>query len=707
MFRKTLAAAFALALLGSAACGPNEKPPSNDGGTDVLIIDNDGGSDADMADAGDDAGPVDMGQDMAPPDMGHDVSPGDMGHDVEGDVGMDAADMADAGFDPLPICQAACDYSGEHWCEVDCDYDGLANCEEDVENTDPCDNDTDGDGLFDLQELQAGTDPGMQDSDGDGLADGDEIAFGFDPNNPDSLGDGTLDGDRWIVHACENPTSEPVNYYASSGGDWLVALPPAFSNYVEPTVQTTLPKIATAVFDDPANEVAGFLLSTEGQGESPEDLVIGYRSDVGALGSLLQDSTGGSFDTHDGKKAAIGKYLVQTSGLKSARQVRDDLLFRIAPFTPADVTGMPNSAGAQYQKFRVFISATYRESTNQGDRIITAVALAPADKYDTRDKVQFRMDDLTNTTNVSAAQDIHQTKCTTFRAGEGNPQADFYWVLDASGSMYDDFNRMKAVANDFFAELNNTGLDFRLGVVPTDDQIDGRVRYPPGWHTDLTTFTNEIDDFVINCSGCGSTAGYEEWGLKVAKDGITWMRSSSAPQNVRIRSDAQLVTVFMSDEEAQTIQNNPLSTSAGQQKLTDFKTFFQGNTIAFSIVGDGSSCGSSDGEAYRQVALATGGSFASLCASDISETISDIIYAASGLASNYVIPQTPISSTLRVFKNDEWVPRSREDGFEYFPQTNSIAFFGSYRPQPADPTMGRYGDDIAVSYQTFIDTTKD
>ena len=106
------------------------------------------------------------------------------------------------------------------------------------------------------------------------------------------------------------------------------------------------------------------------------------------------------------------------------------------------------------------------------------------------------------------------------------------------------------------------------------------------------------------------------------------------------------------------------------------------------------------------MALATGGCFADLAATDISETIEDIIYAATGLASAYVLPDTPISSSLRVYKNAEWVPRSRENGFDYFANTNSIAFFGTYRPQPADPTLGRYGDDIAVSYQTFLDRTK-
>jgi hypothetical protein len=304
------------------------------------------------------------------------------------------------------------------------------------------------------------------------------------------------------------------------------------------------------------------------------------------------------------------------------------------------------------------------------------------------------MDDLTNTTNVSQAGDGDRVRCTTFRAGEGNPQADFYWVLDQSGSMYDDYTRVKAVANQFYQSLQNTSLDYRLAVANMDIAFSGRPRANAGWFTDLPTFIAEIVNIENGNYDC-----CDEYGLEGAKQGITWMRSSSAPQALRIRPQAQLITIFMSDEEAQTIQNSGLTSATGQQKMADFKVFFAANTIAFSIV-------TNSGEAYRQVALATGGSFAELEAQDISETIEDIIYAATGLASAYVLPDTPISSSLRIYKNDEWVPRSRENGFDYFANTNSIAFFGTYRPEPADPTMGRYGDDIAASYQTFIDRTK-
>jgi hypothetical protein len=68
------------------------------------------------------------------------------------------------------------------------------------------------------------------------------------------------------------------------------------------------------------------------------------------------------------------------------------------------------------------------------------------------------------------------------------------------------------------------------------------------------------------------------------------------------------------------------------------------------------------------------------------------------------------------------VPRSRTDGFDYFPQSNSIAFFGSYRPRSGGESCTsnavcgegglceqgacKFPVQIAVHYETFIDKTK-
>lgn len=678
-----------------------------------------------------DTGPIDRSDaDVTTPEDGGDTSDaGDVDTPDDADIDADVdATSPDADASPTPDVTPDVDDGGddagdadECTGDADCDYDGLTDCEEQELGTAVCDPDTDGDNLNDLDELLQGTDPLVADTDGDGVEDGTEVDLGLDPTKQQSFADGQDDGQRWVVRACESPEGEPVNFYRSNNvlidpsssvqlnvGNWKVALPPSFNNYSELTVSGLSvnnghldDRQAAAVYDDPTNEVAGFMMSyTPPSSErDPLDVLEGHHDAIEAAGSIDQEFNGGSFNTHDFREAAIGRYLIRASTTRTYKQVRDALLFDMAPFGPSDVSGLPAPSGASYHEFRIFVSAIFREYRDGTKQVLTSVAVAPAEKYDAREKVQFRMDDLTNTTNIAEAVDGHQARCNIEEPKE-NSKADFYWMLDQSGSMSDDYNRVQSVANQFYNELNNTALDYRLGVGNMDESTQGKLR-SAGWHRDLNTFLAEISA-IINWTG----NGFEEYGLKNAEAGIKYMLgiSGNPPQNQKIRPDATLITIFISDEEAQSIQDNSLSGSTGQQMLANWINFFRQHTVAFSIVGDGNGCGSSDGEAYRQVAQGTGGSFTSLCAADISETIEDIIYAATGYT-GYVMPSTPISSSLRVYINGQWVPRSRDNGFDYFAQTNSIAFFGSYRPEIAQGNEPP--DNIAISYETWQDRSKD
>ncbi|MFB6351483.1 MAG: hypothetical protein ABEN55_01520, partial [Bradymonadaceae bacterium] len=232
----------------------------------------------------------------------------------------------------------------------------------------------------------------------------------------------------------------------------------------------------------------------------------------------------------------------------------------------------------------------------------------------------------------------------------------------------------------------------------------GYLRTPPAWHTSPTKFQTEVDKAVINCTSspsweCNTAA---EYGLSVAKRGIKYMTGNAGAQPTppeEVRSNAEIITIFMSDEEANSIKRD------GQQ-VVPFTNFFSGRTTAFAIVTNGEDCGSEEAAAYREVALATGGKFASLCANDLTQTIRDIIIATTGRTTPYTLPQTPISSSLRVFIDGEWVPRSQENGFEYFEEHNAIAFFGNYQPTPGSEDQDGPGDYIAVHYETFKDRCK-
>lgn len=617
-----------------------------------------------------------------------DVAPGDT------DTGTIGEDVGEDGGGELGYCESG----GPGWV-IDSDQDGLTDCEEREMCTAEDNHDTDGDGLSDLEEIQLGTDPCNPDSDGDGLNDYDEIEFGFDPNLESTYGDGVRDGDRWIVTACDDPVSEPVEHYKNSIGDWTLALPPAFRSYTSLTIagESAENRHAAAVFDDPANEISGFIWSGRPAANQtkPNDLLQTYRARVSELGTIVQDSTGGEFATHNFHAAATSRFLVRSGQSRSARAMRDALLLQIKPASAGEISGFPVASGNAHTEYRMFITAVHR-----GNQVLTIAAFAPAEKFDALDKIKFRMDDLTNTTGLANATDTDAMRCTTFRPGLTTPQVDFYWVLDQSGSMSSHYARVRAVANEFMSQLANTPLDFRLSVANMDKKSLGRIRSQTGWHTTAEVFLKEIDEHVERCTGCDGGA---EWGLVNAAEGIEFMGSNQAPPTERFRPEAKVVTIIMSDEEDQEMQNARWGTPAGNAVMNRHYAFFPGRTTMFSIVGTGSGCGTHHGRAYEEVALSTGGSHYSLCAGDIEETITDIIVSATGQAASHVLADVPVSSSLRVFKDGQWVPRSRINGFDYFASSNSIAFFGSFRP---DPESNGASDHIAVTYRHYRLTTK-
>ena len=113
---------------------------------------------------------------------------------------------------------------------------------------------------------------------------------------------------------------------------------------------------------------------------------------------------------------------------------------------------------------------------------------------------------------------------------------------------------------------------------------------------------------------------------------------------------------------------------------------------------------SDNNESYRQVANASGGASSLLCGTDLTATIEDIITAAAGRVGVVQLPYTPILSSLNVFKNGEFVRRSRVNGWDYFSGSDSIAFFGDARPRVTQP--GERGHDIAIGYTRWFDRSK-
>ena len=674
-------------------CSPNGGPNLGSDGSEAAVWD--------VADAA--AGMQDVRGDGT-------ISDGSPDSDVEPED-----DAADGGVQGDGDVRAACKADVD---TADDDADGLTNCEEGRSCTDPRDGDTDGDHLGDFEELRKyHTDPCNRDTDGDGVSDKREVELGLDPTRPSSYSDGTPDGKRWIVDACRESGPAPVRFHISRSGNWKVALPPAFSNYTNLKIPGSLPSVAASVYGDPANEVAGFLLTKKAPSNqrSPIDTAnSAVRNTVYGLGKATHSFLGPEFQTHDGKDAADIEFEVETKSKKSVRRLREELLFALAPFKRGAVPNAPNTAGANHDEFRVELSLVERITTTGAKTNLYSAAIAPLKAFNQRDRVRFRIDDLTNTSNIADAIDGHLDRCELQSPDRKRSKVEFYFVVDGSPSAAELYTAAASFAPKFATRLQQSPLDYRLGVTNLDHRNKGRLFVPPGWHRSGATFQYEIRHRVgPSCSLMGGWScrdSARESPFHNAMLGIRHMeglgQSVPTPRE-KIRPGAHTYTITWVDEEPQ----------GPKRKVA--KGFLPTQTRAFYIVpvsrtidpGPPKQIVCSPNEAgfkvatYKHVAVQSGGSVIDACKTNLRKTVLSILYDAVGRHSRFQLAGTPISSSLRVHINGNWVPRSRDNGFDYFPNRNTLGFFGSFRPL-YQPGQGRPPDVVAIHYETFQERCK-
>jgi hypothetical protein len=658
----------------------------------------------------------------AGPDTRRDVGPdADAAEDV--DVGGDTDDARmDADASDVPDMQTG-DARADGGSDVDAapntdtDGDGLVDCDEVELCTSPTNADTDGDGLNDYEEFAARTEPCKPDSDGDGVEDGTEVDVGLDPNKASTFDDGISDGDRWRANPCappQNPQEDftgTINYHTNQRGNYKLGLPRGFSGYRNLVLNNVTAPMAASVYSNPSASVYGFLLSKNH--EAAATTLKGLRASVlqAALAvggnntdNLLYDVNGSGFDTHDGHRASIGRYVVQTPSAKSPAKVREELLLGLDAFGQDDVggAGLPSTSGQAYTTFRIFASVV-RRSTPSPKRALVSVAVVPESIFDTSAQVRFTMDDLTNTTNLSERTDGITVGCESFKPRADTPEAYFYWVLDQSGGAQPYISKVVGMKQDLFGKLNGSRLDHSVGVTNMDPGNNGHLYNP--WTRSAMQFGSDVQDAALDCTGWNCSQGIEE-GLKVAYQGIRYMRgmtSMDPPASEAISSSASLFTLFLTDEKAGSVH-------LGNTMPSKYLNFFPGpgNTTAHALtVTENCEDQFTDGQVYRDVSESTGGEVGSICSDNLSEVLLDIIHGSVGQASGYELSETPVSASMSVFVESDqdpttstFVPRSRDDGYDYFAEENSVAFFGSFRPSD-DPATPYSEDFIAVRYEYF------
>ena len=619
--------------------------------------------------------------------------------------------------------------------DADSDNDGLPDGFEDANQ----------DGRWDTNE----TNPNNVDTDGDGFADGDEVLIGADPLDPMSP---NAQQGQGIQAICADRNLQPTTFHAGTGGDWTIALDPAVTYTA---IGTTSMDTEVAAWDDVPAGMAGFIVEMPQIGganptSAAQDSAYNSRLSTGAAGASLGISVRQSarnIVSHDGHETAVSAVLeVTTPGAVNASGLRNTLLRITTGLSAGSFTGLPTTTGPSRTAWVV----TYQILVRPGGQLIVALGALDGAAFDNPGDVRsLRLGDLTNGTAIAERNATRGKGCDPFDA-QGDSVADFIWMADVSGSTDDDRGRIISAAQQVFDALANNNVDFRMAVVPHSQSPFHR---PTNAGNTRGGFTNNRMRFVNELADTGGNDGCE-FGLGAVDAAIARSLPRTAigaqPNNQKLRGEATLAVIYVSDEHAQEVEEGPCfnvpqsincPTNIGdvwgaggdvgvcnrapnnaQQACVDrivapYIARIQGEQgIAFGQVfaatplrncnsGHFRCVGSAQdrneaGRGYIEVINATGGLFYSPCdANPGAGPLTAIVDAVAGAASQFQLSGAPIASSIKVGltrpnQMPQVVPRHKQDGFDYDPVSNSIFFRGqTYRPEA--------NDRVTVSYRVW------
>ncbi|MEZ4409724.1 MAG: hypothetical protein R3A52_25115 [Polyangiales bacterium] len=633
---------------------------------------------------------------------------------------------------------------------VDSDVDGLPNDRECALGTDPYDADTDGDGMRDGREVDypracvagdraaqrrpsrvcvgdgdcaagetcVGLDPAARDSDGDGVRDGDEDlnADGVineargetDPRLWDTDGDGRSDGDGGLdicrAEGLATPDRSPLG---ATGVQ--VAREAAWRGSPARSV-AGMSGAEGLLLDDVAAGVAGAVVDLAGGDDvrAEAERVEGFVSAAMGVPVLV----GQRVTTHEELPAVTSLYRVAAGG--SAGALRDRVA---AGLLDVDVA----AGGPAYpEATALYVEVTTVARPTRG-RVTALVAVAPVDDYDDPSRpTGIRARDLTNTTGLADSTRDLDFRCQRFSAGDA-PMVDFLWLVDTSGSMSDDQERLGNTAVRFFNNLNGAGVDFRVGVLTAGSSMLNLDA--PGFRfisgaspTGARDLAWEVTTGAYMGNGFDNrrpyafAGGMEEplaAGVISYETFLARAQAGETNPDRRFRFGSSVVMFFVTDEAGTNDvtryfgRDIPRWGGDGATQLGTITEFFQTASVrTFGMVNDfGTSCSRGDQrDLPKCVILANGGAFIPITTATDAEVTAAMLRIVDGVAgstSAYALDRTPVSSTLRVTVRGQPVPRSRAEGFDYDAASRAIVFYGGvYRPHP--------GDAVVVSYRVWV-----
>lgn len=529
-----------------------------------------------------------------------------------------------------------------------------------------------------------------------------------DPRLVDTDGDGKPDKDEGGNVVCNTAALITPVLDSDSGGDWTMALDPAYGAVRRATLTNAQAVEAAVAFEDPASVVAGFVISKTGAA----DPIAQDEADEQAMGKLAGLTMAGVFNrqpftTYDGFSAVVSQRLITAAAGTSPGALRDQLLVALSNHPAAEVQLAAGPAFAPATtKFTLLITTVVRQ-----DRVVVVAAMAPQTAFDnTTNATAIRMRDLTNGTALARKGKGLKAECDAF-AVESLPIADIVWLIDTSGSMSDDQALIASTATEFFTKLKGSSLDFRIGVM-RGGCTNSAVALTGGKYTiDGPTFSAQVKA-PTGPTGCENEAPITAG--KNLHEGVLSKTQVTAPGDMTagLRPGAKLIYVFVTDEEERNLQATDVDSRSLTQAQVEAHAGFapllayykQHNISAFGMIALAPDCTLKAEPSWAAKAMVekTGGASWPICKTDkavLTAALNALITAAQGAASTFKLTRVPISSTLKLAVEGQLVPRSSSDGFDYDGPNNAIIFNAG----AGSPYFPKIGDAVFVSYRFFED----
>jgi hypothetical protein len=684
--------------------------------------------------------------------------------DTDGDGVLDGDEVLTYNTDPL---------------RDDTDCDGLTDGEEvswpTVPRPDPTNPDSDNDGLQDG--LEAGTDcvdtladptcaglcvadanPGTTtnpvngDSDGDGIADGVEDGNqngAVDPGelNPQNGADVTPGSAEDLACSAENLKVVQLVTEGDVTADVTLAVDPLAFPTASVTELSAGGDVVGLMLRNNTDQIAAFALKVGAvAGADPATQLFALEAFFAAQGTQANRFTQ-VFTTWDGFPAIRASYTWTDTGNNNVAVAANDIVNAMTTGAGLGAASGTLPGMTQTGPFELRI-----ELVDRGASKIVVGALTNKASFDSVEVRQFHMTDLTNGSALAQSGDRTGVQCDRLETQPEQP-VDFIFIVDDSGSMQAQQDAVNAATTAMTDLLDNSTLDWRLGVVTTQYwtlvQATGVGRTYCDFMTTSAAFQSCMTDVVA--SGRGDERGWQSLQRLFAD---RWLPATALPQVDRVRADATVAVIALADSGDQSRNANATGARAAND-IAGWTTWAQGGVGAVTwdpnrtdeapLVLSGIVCPYSaadingcSGEAdstrrappigsnysldtYHDVINALAGVIGPISVPDgsgsapdaeIENTVTSIADVFIGLVSPYVLSKPAISTTIKVAFDPSVVtqgtcttanvPRSRVHGFDYDGANNTIQLFGDCRP-----AIGEEGKPIAVSYRYWIEDSAD